>query len=239
MSTTAPLFRDRAEAGEQLAQYIQAEWQKQIVEQGVSAQPIVYALPRGGIPVALPVAMVLGSPIDIVVAKKISLPENPELAVGAVTSDGHVLWSQNTPFRRKKSPSWQSALSQAQEKARNQLDVLLPSCPNRSPQGAITILVDDGIATGMTIVAAALALKAEQPAQVWICAPVAPEGIKPWLQQCSDRVILLETPHPFFSVSRFYAEFPQVDTEEAKAYLQQYNKQFLFPPPSPDTLNSG
>lgn len=236
--STAPLFRDRTEAGEQLVQYIEAEWQKQVVEEGISAQPIVYALPRGGIPVAVPVAIALGSPLGIVVAKKISLPENPELAIGAVTSDGHVLWSYTRPFRRNKTSKWQAALRQAQEKARDQLDVFSSCCPKLSPQGAIAILIDDGIATGMTMVAAALALKAQHPAQVWICAPVAPEGMKSWLQQCGDRVILLKTPHPFFSVSRFYIQFPQVDTEEAKACLQQHNQPFLSPPPSIDTPDS-
>lgn len=237
--SAAPLFRDRVEAGEQLAQYIKTEWQKLGAEQGVSAQPIVYALPRGGIPVAAPVALTLGSPLDIIVAKKISLPENPELAIGAVTSDGHVLWTYAMPFRRNKSQRWQAALLQAQEKAQAQLDMFSPNCPKVNPHGAIAILVDDGIATGMTMAAAALALKARNPAQIWICAPVAPESLKSWLQERCDRTLILEMPHPFFSVSRFYAQFPQVDTQEAIACLQQHNQQFFSPPQPPDTPRSG
>lgn len=233
-----PLFRDRTDAGEQLAEYIKAEWQKLDAQTGVSAQPIVYALPRGGIPVAVPAAVALGSPVNILVAKKISLPDNPELAIGAVTSDGHVLWSSGMPLRRNKFQRWQAALQQAQEKAQAQLNALSSSCPEASPQGTIAILIDDGIATGMTIAAAARALKAQNPLQVWICAPVAPDGIKSWLQKWAERTLILETPHPFFSVSRFYFEFPQVDTEEVKACLQQHNQQFLSPPEERDTPSS-
>lgn len=95
--------------------------------------------------------------------------------------------------------------------------------PQVSAQGAIAILIDDGIATGMTIAAATLALKEQNPSQIWICAPVAPPSLMQWLARWSDQVIILHTPDPFWSVSRFYAEFPQVATEEALIALQQYN----------------
>jgi predicted phosphoribosyltransferase len=75
----------------------------------------------------------------------------------------------------------------------------------------------------MTMAAATQALKAQEPAQIWICAPVAPLGLMKWLSQWCDRVVILETPDPFLSVSRFYAEFPQVETEEALIHLQKYN----------------
>jgi predicted phosphoribosyltransferase len=78
------MFRDRIHAGEQLAQSVMAEF-TQLKTRGVNSQPIIYALPRGGIPVAVPVAHSLGCPVDILVAKKITFPENPELAIGAVT----------------------------------------------------------------------------------------------------------------------------------------------------------
>lgn len=218
----SPLFRDRTCAGEQLAQAIHAVV-AQLSSSGVSAQPIVYALPRGGLPVAAPVARLLGCPLDIVVAKKISQPENPELAIGAVTSSGQVLWSKQTPFRKQHSRQQEAALAEALNKAQSQLAQLAPACPRVNQKGAIAILVDDGIATGMTIAVAAQALKAQDPAQVWLCAPVAPLELLPWLQSWGDRIIVLKTPQPFLSVSRFYAEFPQVETEEALVYLQQQN----------------
>ncbi len=171
----------------------------------------------------VPVARLLHCPLDIVVAKKISHPNNPELAIGAVTADGNVLWSEQTSFRLQYSQEGEAALTEAIHKAKLQLAQLSPGCPPVNPEGAIAILVDDGIATGMTMAVAAQALRAQNPAAVWICAPVAPLSLLPWLEQWGDRVILLETPQSFFSVSRFYAEFPQIETEEALACLQQQN----------------
>jgi len=220
MSPSA-LFLDRTCAGEQLAQAIHGAVNQ--LSSSESAQPIVYALPRGGLPVAAPVARLLGCPLDIVVAKKISQPENPELAIGAVTASGQVLWTKQTPFRKQHSRRQEAALTEALNKAQSQLAQLAPACPQVNQKGAIGILVDDGIATGMTIAVAAQALRAKAPAEVWLCAPVAPLELLPWLQSWGDRIIVLETPQPFLSVSRFYAEFPQVETEEALVYLQQQN----------------
>lgn len=236
MSST-PLFSDRTSAGEKLAQRIFEEL-NQIKAAGISAKPLVYALPRGGIPIAAPIARLLGCPIDIVVAKKITRPQNPELAIGACTASGHVIWSGPKPFLKNQQNLREEALRQAQEKAQAQFAEFSPYCPQISPQGAIAILVDDGIATGMTMAVAVQALKAQKPEQVWISAPVAPAELITWLQEGSDRAIVLETPHPFLSVSRFYAEFPQVETDEALAYLQQHNAPFLSQHIEPDVSSS-
>lgn len=213
-----PLFRDRTDAGEQLAIKIHAEI-TQLRDSDV--QPIVLALPRGGLPVALPVARRLNCPLTVIVAKKISHPSNPELAMGAVTADGHFLWDTQTPAHIPDSRKGSLALNEALRKAQNQLERLTPACQQVNIQGAIAIIVDDGIATGMTMAVAAQALKKQNPAAVWLCAPVAPLGLIPWLKQWGDRIIILETPESFLSVSRFYAEFPQVSTAEAYTCLQQ------------------
>ena len=220
--SSEPLFSDRADAGEQLAQSLLTQV-TQLEAAGISALPIVYALPRGGIPIAAPVARKLGCPLDIVVAKKIATPENPELAIGAVTSEGQVLWARQKLFSKKNSTLMETAQRQAQEKAQAQLDQLSIGRPNVNPEGALALLIDDGIATGMTMAAATQALKAHNPAQIWICAPVAPAGLMKWLSRWCDRLVILETPEPFWSVSRFYGDFPQVETEEALVYLQQHN----------------
>lgn len=221
--SSSPLFRDRSDAGEQLAQAIHSILTQMAANSGVLAAPIVYALPRGGLPVAAPVARLLDCPLDVVVAKKISHPKNPELAIGAVTSSGYVLWAEQTPFYIQHSRQGSAACEEALNKAQSQLAQLAPACPQVNVQGAIAILVDDGIATGMTMAVAALALKAQNPAAVWLCTPVAPPPLLPWLRQLGDRVIVLQTPQLFLSVSRFYAEFPQLETEEALVYLQQQN----------------
>ena len=223
MSTLPSLFRDRTDAGEQLAQAIHAILTQSATDFG-SAKPIVYALPRGGLPVAAPVARLLRCPLDIVVAKKISHPKNPELAIGAVSASGQLLWTTTPlPTRRQHSREQEDRRQEAINQAQSQLAQLTPACPQVNIEGALAILVDDGIATGMTMAVAAKALKAQQPAAVWICAPVAPASLLPWLRQWGDCIIVLETPELFLSVSRFYTEFPQVEIEEAFCYLQQQN----------------
>lgn len=202
------LFDDRTEAGEQLAQAVLQEAKL------TDAPFVVYALPRGGVPVAVPIARALQCPLDIIVAKKIVRPQNPELAIGAVTADGHVLRASNVPV-----PEWQTVLEQAQTKAIAQLSQFSDR-PAVSVEGAIAVLVDDGIATGMTIAVAAKALREQRPREIWICAPVAPAILVNNLRQYCDRLIVLATPDPFWSVSRFYRSFPQVELDAAISGLK-------------------
>lgn len=222
--SSVPLFSDRADAGEQLAQVLVsqiAEWE--MTTHG-TVLPVVYALPRGGIPVAAPVARRLHCPLDIIVAKKITTPQNPELAIGAVTSEGQVLWAQQRLWGKLKPSLRHMALHQAQDKAQAQLAEFAPDCPLVNPQGRLALVVDDGIATGMTMVAATQAVKEHHPQQIWICTPVAPAGLIKWLSRFCDRLVILETPDDFLSVSRFYVEFPQVNGNQALAYLKTHNQ---------------
>lgn len=216
-----PLFTDRTDAGEKLAQKIN------IMKQTAASlnPPIVYALPRGGVPVAAPVARLLGCPLTIMVAKKISHPQNPELAIGAVTTSGNVLWNEQKLFRsRNYLRSRELALNIALNKAKLLEAQLISGCPQVNTKGATAILIDDGIATGMTMAVAAIAAKALGCASVWLCTPLAPLKLLPWLSQWCDRLILLETPEPFLSVSNFYVDFHQVESTEALVYLQQQHQ---------------
>jgi putative phosphoribosyl transferase len=215
------LFSDRHSAGVQLAEAIEAEINL-VRRSGVSVSPVVYALPRGGLPVAVPVALKLGCPLDIITAKKIARPEDPELAIGAVTANGLVIWSSRSN-EVKTDPSLQLALEEARAKAEGQWQQLALYCPNVSAEGAIAILIDDGIATGMTIAVAILSLRLKRPAAVWIATPVAPLALMKMLQEWCDRAIVLAQPQYFPSVSRFYADFPQLEIEEAILCLQQVN----------------
>ncbi|WP_392532722.1 phosphoribosyltransferase [Nostoc sp. C117] len=217
-----PLFADRTHAGEELARVIHNVLTQQTIDSGVKPVPIVYALPRGGVPVAAPIARLLGCPLTIIVAKKISHPENPELAIGAVTTCGNVIWSEQKLFRFKDDVRWREiALNKAIKQAQFLERQLISACPQVNAEDATLILVDDGIATGMTIAVAAIAVKALSPAAVWLCTPVAPPKLLPWLNQWGDRIIVLKTPEAFSSVSNFYAQFPQVETLEVLVYLQQ------------------
>lgn len=212
-------FRDRQDAGTQLAQAI--------VQALATAAPaverpvIVYALPRGGLAIAAPIAEMLHCPLDVIVAKKITRPDNPELAIGAVTSDGHTLWLPRSRSQNVPAHADEMALAQARERAIEQYQRFASYRPTVNPAGAIALVVDDGVATGMTVAVAVQALRSCQPAQIWICVPVAPPEMMPYLHRWADRVVVLATPSPFLSVSRFYREFNQVELEAAIALLQQ------------------
>lgn len=225
-------FRDREEAGEQLAAAVAlaiATHPGAGSPSSATPQPpfIVYALPRGGLPVAVPVAQRLQCPLDVVMAKKITRVDNPELAIGAVSAEGETIWltagRSPLPMLGHSEARHVQAWEHAHTKAQHQLAEFRQRWPGRSPTGAIAIVVDDGIATGMTIAAAVQTLRAQAPAQIWICAPVAPPDLLPQLQSWGDRVILLATPSPFNSVSRFYQTFPQVEMSEALECLQKAN----------------
>ncbi|AFZ04173.1 phosphoribosyltransferase [Calothrix sp. PCC 6303] len=272
----APFFANRREAGEKLAEKIQAILTQEFIRCESQPPIIVYALPRGGLEVAVPIASLLGCPLTVAIAKKIGHPKNPELAIGAVTSTGHVLWMESKQLHSRHNLRWwwrggdKNTVNSKQEACSNKLNLesatteneaqrllaiaqtqelaneLLPFCPPVQPKGAILILVDDGIATGMTIAVAVNALRELSPSQIWICTPVAPIETVQWLQQqweglttnleqaTSDklranhslpqcRIIVLGTPKVFLSVSDFYLEFPQIETSEVISCLKQQN----------------
>lgn len=208
------LYQDRVSAGERLAQEVVTPLTK------VTSPVRVYALPRGGIPVAVPIAQQLQCPLEVLAAKKISLPPNSELALGAVTPDGTTVWAKSPHVQRKNQQELKHAREEALASAIAQQGQFNPHCPAASVENSIVIIVDDGIATGMTMMTAVEALRKQQPAEIWVATPVAPPEIKEQFQKICDRALVLETPDPFGSVGRFYAKFSQVSTEEAIAYLQ-------------------
>ncbi len=220
-------YCDRVDAGEQLAVSIAERLQQIPSVKGIPH--LLLALPRGGVAVAVPIAKRLQAPLGVIVAKKITLEPNPELAVGAVTADGHVVWGGGRFQTVDKAITWSrysEALQQARSHAEIQWQAFAPYCPKLNLEGAIVLLVDDGIATGMTIAAAVKSVRSQHPAQVWICAPVAPLELIPFLERLCDQLVILKTPSPFHSVSRFYREFDQVATEVVIAQLQQVNGNF-------------
>ncbi|MEL7036835.1 MAG: phosphoribosyltransferase family protein [Cyanobacteria bacterium J06592_8] len=214
---STPPFYDRTHAGLELAEAIAQQIDR--CSPKFYSRIIVYALPRGGLPVAEPVARRLSCPLGAIIAKKITHPDHPELALGAVTAEGYVLWSgrrRPTDFQLQ-----QTLLHQAHGKALDQFAQMASDCANIDPQNALAIIVDDGIATGLTMAVAVKSLKPKNPREIWIGVPVAPLDLQDALQQWCDRLIILKTPRIFFSVSRFYQEFPQVETQIAIAHLQR------------------
>lgn len=209
-----PLFFDRIDAGNKLAKVVLAE----ISKLTTPFSPIVYALPRGGLPVALPLAKQLGCPLDIIIAKKITNPYNTELALGAITTDDCLLWSSNKPRHLLHQ---KAAIFQAKIQAQKQLANFANRPSVVIPENPLVILIDDGIATGATMAVAAKSLRMKNLAQLWVCSPVGPVESRDFFGEWVDRVIILETPEPFLSVGRFYQNFPQVETANALKCLQQ------------------
>lgn len=216
-------FADRWDAGEQLADAIA---QKIVNNPNLhSPQWVVYGLPRGGVMVAAPIARSLKAPLDIIVAKKITRPENPELAIGAVTADGEAIWLPQPRLSPTPAYLYEMALHQARERACEQQQQLDSSRPQINPEGTISLIIDDGIATGMTMAVAVQSLRKQNPAEIWLCVPVAPREMMSTLHSWADQVIVLGTPSPFNSVSRFYEDFGQVEMDTAIACMQSINRE--------------
>jgi len=206
-------FRDRTAAGQLLAQEIR--------DAGIEAD-LVLAIPRGGLPVGRAVADALDLQLDIVAAKKLGAPGNPELALGAVASDGSVyrdagmldLISPNEAYLDLEEREQQEA---AKEKLRTYRDA------DRPPDvaGKSVLLVDDGVATGSTAIACIRQLRSLGAETIILAVPVGPAGTIEELQEEADAVVCLHAPDDFMAVANYYEEFAQVTDAEAQAYLNE------------------
>lgn len=207
-------FTDRTEAGERLGEALN--------ERGVDAD-VVLAIPRGGLPLGRAVADALDAPLDIVVAKKIGAPGNPEYAMGAVTSDGSV-WRNEEAFRgygggdedyfEQKRKEEAEAARQKAERYRGDRSV-----PDLA--GKTVVLVDDGVATGSTAMACLQQLHNADADRVILAIPVGPPDTISELREMADEVICLKEPSSFMGVGQFYDRFGQVSDEEAMTYLEE------------------
>ncbi len=205
-----PHFADRASAGQALGEALRA--------QGPWAQPLVLALPRGGVPVAREVARALDAELDLLLVRKLGVPGQPELAMGALAeADALVL---NHALIREAGVS-QAQIDAAVEAARGELNRRATLWRGgRAPPavaGRSVIVVDDGIATGATMRAALLALRAQGPARVTVAVPVAPPDIG--FDELADRFVFLARPPHFTAVGAFYNDFQQVDDATVRALL--------------------
>jgi predicted phosphoribosyltransferase len=205
-------FRDRTEAGTRLGEALRER------EIGVD---IVLAIPRGGLPLGRAVADVLDVPLDIVVASKIGAPGNPELAIGAVASDGSV-WRNEDALRETRSSDEylererkREVKNARQKAARYRGKVAAPDLT-----GKTVAVVDDGVATGSTVRACLQMLRETDAERIVLAVPVGPPHTVHELQELADEVVCLETPSTFTGVGQFYERFDQVSDEEAMAYLE-------------------
>ena len=205
-------FKDRTDAGRRLSSRLHDL-------QGEAA--VVLGLPRGGVPVAAEVARALGAPLDVILVRKLGVPFQPELGMGAIGEDG-VRVVNNEVVRAAGVERAELDAVEARERAelerraerfrrgRSRLDLT----------GRTAVVVDDGLATGSTARAACLVARAHGAARVVLAVPVAPPGWEARIRPVADEFVSLETPGQFFAIGQFYEDFTQVDEDEGVALLE-------------------
>ncbi|HEY7592306.1 MAG TPA: alpha/beta family hydrolase [Actinophytocola sp.] len=203
-------FRDRVDAGRRLGEHL---------TDLRAANPVVVGLPRGGVPVAAEIAAALDAPLDIVLVRKIGAPQRPELAVGAVGEDGVTV--RNEAVLAELGLSWPDLDEQiARERAEieRRATTLRPG-PRPSLEGRTVIVVDDGIATGATVVAAIRVTRRLGARRIVLVVPVAPADTVARLREIADDVVCGMTPRRFLAVGQWYDDFRQVGDEEVRDLL--------------------
>ena len=206
------IFRDRVDAGKQLAAQLAF----------LKDQPniIVLGIPRGGVVVAAEVAQTLNAPLDIFLAHKIGAPFNPELAIGAVTSNGDVLLD-DVLVRQLRLSQKEIARAVEQQRAEmtQRLETFRQDRPPLDVKNKTVVLIDDGVATGSTVLASLRALRKQNPARLILAIPVGPSDTLERLSRECDQLIVLDMPEPFYAVGRFYRQFEQTSDAEVIALL--------------------
>jgi putative phosphoribosyl transferase len=208
------VFRDRCEAGQLLAAAVEALPDLK--------QPIVLALPRGGVPVGFEVAQQLGAPLDVLVVRKLGTPGQEELAIGAVAFGGASFLNTDLVAELQLSERVVDEIRERElaevmrRNARYRGDRPWPDLGGRS-----VVIVDDGAATGATAEAAVTALRGQGPAEIVVALPVAPADTCDRLRAAADRLVCLRSPRLFFALGSWYLDFEQVSDEEVRDLLQR------------------
>jgi putative phosphoribosyl transferase len=219
------LFRDRTEAGQKLAGEL-ARYRDQ-------PDVLVLALPRGGVPVAYEVAKSLNAHLDVFVVRKLGVPGQKELAMGAIATGGvrvinyDVVGALGIP-----GDVIGAVATEEQREVERREHLYRQGHPRPSIQGQIVILVDDGIATGSTIKAAIAALQAQHPARLVVAVPVAPASAREELRLGVDEFVCLEQPEFFYAVGQWYQDFRQISDEEVQDLLRRaWERKIMALPP--------
>jgi len=213
------VFQNRADAGRRLAALVSARLGDP-THAGMAASALVLGLPRGGVPVAAVVAQALGAPLDVLVVRKIGVPWQPELALGAVGENGAVVLNdfviEASGVRQDEVEALVCEGSRAVEQV---VAELRPATGPSDLGGRTVIVVDDGVATGATARAAARIVRSRGPRDVILATPVGAPSTCSDLRSCFDEVLCLETPWSFGSVGRHYEHFDQVSIGEVRRLL--------------------
>jgi putative phosphoribosyl transferase len=200
-------IRNREEAAELLADRL---------EQYRGQKGVVLAIPRGGLPVAAPIAKRLGMPLEVIVSKKIGHPSNPEFAIGAVSLD-----DVEVDYRSDVSQEYIAAeAARLQESIREKYQLFMGDRQPVDVRDRIVILVDDGIATGKTLLSTVNTIKKKHPRKIIVAVPVAPASAIQRFEAIVDEVVCLLVPPFFQAVGQFYREFNQISDEEVISLLR-------------------
>jgi putative phosphoribosyl transferase len=207
------LFRDRSDAGRHLATKLAAYAGRPDV--------VVLALPRGGVPVAAEVARRLGAPLDVCLVRKIGVPGQEELALGAIASGGAQVLNDTIVRELAISDTLIDALAQRERKELERRERLYRGArPFPDVDGRVVILIDDGLATGATMRAAVEALRTRRPARLVVAVPVGAPETCAELESLADEVTCAVTPQPFHAVGLWYDDFQQTTDEEVRTLLE-------------------
>ena len=205
------LFKDRTEAGRMLAERLRDK---------AGPGSVVLALPRGGVPVAYEVAMALGAELDVLPVRKLGVPGQPELAMGAIAPAGALFVDHEIMRSAHVSQAQFKAILAEEQAELARREALYRG--NRAPtdvQGKQVIVIDDGMATGATLRAALHALRRRNPARIVVALPVAPLGGETQLDDLADDFVCVAQPTLFLSVGQHYEEFEQTSDDEVRQLL--------------------
>jgi putative phosphoribosyl transferase len=203
-------FNDRYDAAMQLAP---------LLEKYKNEKGVILAVPRGGVPIGYYLAKYLDFPLDLLMTKKLGHPGNEEFAIGAVSLEGSVVEeTMGVP---------EQYIREETRRIREQLkERYIKFMGNKEPvdiKGKIIIVVDDGVATGRTILSTIKILRNKEPRKIVVAVPVASEEAADRIKEVVDDFICLHTPYPFYGVGRFYADFTQVEDEDVLLLLNELN----------------
>ena len=207
------IFKDRRKAGENLAARLE-------IYRG--REPLILAVPRGGVAVAGPIREAIGGELDLIITRKIGAPHQRELAIGATSGDGFVMLNDELITRIGVFPDYvKKAAAKEQAEITRRLKLYRGERPLPKIEGRLVIVVDDGVATGYTMLAALRSLQKQKPLELALAVPVGPPETLDSLKKEVNALIYLEAPVDFAAVGQFYRHFDQVSDEEVIAILTE------------------
>ncbi len=208
------MYRDREHAGRLLAE---------VLKKFRGQRAVVLAVPRGGVPVGFSIVKALGIPLDVVIPRKLPIPEEPEAGFGAVTADGTVVLNEPLMAQLNISPrTREEIVEEVLKEVRRREEVYRQACPRIDVKGRIVILVDDGLASGYTMLAAIRSVRLQVPRLIVVAVPCAPTRSFNLVANNVDEICCpVTSEEPIFAVASYYKDFRDLSDGEVQDYLQR------------------